>query len=65
MINSDKIRDYAFVAYLMHNGVKCYKNEDGSFYCVVQYVEMEVHFDKYKTKYKPLLDIIRKLVKNM
>jgi hypothetical protein len=59
------IRDYAFVAYLFTSGVKCFKNDDGSFSCQLQDDELNAHFKEYKEKYKPIIDKIRKMIKNM
>ena len=64
-MNPNCIRDYAFVAYLVTSGVKCLKNDDGSFSCQLQNNELNAHFKEYKEKYKPIIDKIRKIVKNM
>ena len=65
MINYDKIRDYAFVAYLVTKGIKCTKNNDGSFFCDLQHDDLQIIFLEYEKNYKPIIDKIRKLIKNM
>jgi hypothetical protein len=65
MITKDKIRDYAFVAYLVTKGYVCSKNDDGSFYCDIEGDDLNRVFDDYRKNYKPIIDKIRKMLKNM
>jgi hypothetical protein len=61
----DKIRDYAFVAYLVTKGYVCRKNDDGSFHCDIDDDDLNRVFDDYRKNYKPIIDKIRKMLKNM
>ena len=65
MVRKEEIRDYGLVAYLMIGGYTCYAQANGSYCAVIDDDKFAHEVDIYRKKYKPILDKIRRVKKEI
>lgn len=65
MVNKDRIRDYALVAYLLHMGHPCERKNGDVWACDIPDDSFQDACRDYKTRHKPVIDGVRRILKTL